>query len=158
MTKLKTIEIVTAGWEATFRTGQSIANFLYPGDVLALFGDLGSGKTVFTKGVCKGLGVTDVVTSPTFTLVQEYSGRMPVYHFDFYRLTALHDIEMLDLDYYFNAGGISIIEWAERGEQLLPFSIFRIELDCYSENTGDFEKRRLRITAPSDRILDQVSS
>jgi len=159
MMPLRTVEILTANGEETFRTGESLALLLRRGDIIALFGNLGSGKTVFTKGICRGLHVTDVVTSPTFTLIQEYySGRLPVYHFDFYRLTALEDIELLDLDYYFYADGISVIEWADRGEPLLPPSMFRIELNRLPENQGEFNMRRLTITGPSDRPIERITA
>lgn len=154
---METIEILTSNREETFDAGKRMAAALRAGDVLALSGDLGSGKTVFTKGVCRGLDVTDGVTSPTFTLVQEYNtGRLPVYHFDFYRLDRLQDIEMLDLDYYFGTDGISVIEWAEKGERLLPLSRIQIALNYTNDDPADFNTRRLIITGPSDRCLERI--
>jgi tRNA threonylcarbamoyladenosine biosynthesis protein TsaE len=113
-------DILSESSEATFRKGQELAAALKPGSVVALSGDLGSGKTVLVQGICSGLGVSGVVTSPTFTLIQEYTGRIPVYHFDFYRLNALREIEDLGLSDYFESEGISLIEWAERAGALLP--------------------------------------
>ena len=96
MTK-KVLEIVSQNRERTFAVGRALADFLGAGDVVALTGDLGSGKTVFAQGACAGLDVRDCVTSPTYTLIQEYSGRLPVFHIDFYRLETVREIEDLDL-------------------------------------------------------------
>jgi len=122
------VKICTNSAEETFRLGKRFAELLQEGDVVALTGNLGTGKTVFAQGICAGLEVEDVVTSPSFTLIQEYRGRLPVFHFDFYRLDSLSEIEDLDMDCYFNARGISIIEWAEKGEVLLPVHRFSIVL------------------------------
>ena len=88
--------------------------------MVALTGDMGSGKTVFVQGICAGLKVEEMVTSPSFTLIHEYHGVFPVYHFDFYRLNSTEEIESLDLEYYYQLRGICLIEWAERGDGLLP--------------------------------------
>jgi tRNA threonylcarbamoyladenosine biosynthesis protein TsaE len=94
---------------------------LQPGEVLALAGDLGSGKTQFVKGLVAGLGSAVTVTSPTFTLIHEYpDGRLPVYHFDFYRLGNRTDAVRLGLDDYFFGDGISVVEWADRFPDLIP--------------------------------------
>jgi tRNA threonylcarbamoyladenosine biosynthesis protein TsaE len=154
----ETSKFITKRWEETFRIGQHVAPLLESGDVLALIGNLGSGKTVFTKGVCHGLHVTDVVTSPTFTLIHEYKGRLPVYHFDFYRLNSPEEIEMLDLDGYFNQSGISIIEWADKGETLLPDSVFKIVFERDSDGGSHPDRRHLSITAPSQRGLERIKA
>ena len=105
----------------TFAFGQSIAAALRAGDVLALCGDLGAGKTHFVKGLAAGLGVAAEVTSPTFTLIHEYpGGRLPLFHFDFYRLESEDDLLRIGFDDYLDAGGVLAIEWAEKFSALLP--------------------------------------
>ncbi len=105
----------------TFAFGEKLATTLGAGDVLALDGDLGAGKTQFIKGIAAGLGHTGDVTSPTFTLVHEYTGgRLPLYHFDFYRLETDDDALHIGLDDYLAAGGVVAIEWAGKFPALLP--------------------------------------
>ncbi len=101
--------------------GRTVAETLQRGDVLALSGDLGAGKTHFVKGLTAGLGADAPVTSPTFTLIHEYiGGRLPVYHFDFYRLEDEDEALKIGLDEYLDGGGISGIEWADKFPALLP--------------------------------------
>src|SRR5476649_710526 len=101
--------------EETLAFGGSVADSLRRGDVLALCGDLGAGKTHFVKGLAAGLGAGDVVTSPTFTLIHEYiGGRLPLYHFDFYRLESDTEALKIGLDEYLDGDGVSAIEWAEK--------------------------------------------
>jgi tRNA threonylcarbamoyladenosine biosynthesis protein TsaE len=134
--------VVTRSPEETQALGHDLALLLQPGDVVALRGDLGAGKTCLIQGVCNGLQVEDVVNSPTFILVNEYAGKIgttdvPVYHFDLYRLT--HPAELVDLgiEDYIDAGGVSLFEWAERGAELLPVPRWDIEL----VQTTDDERR-----------------
>jgi tRNA threonylcarbamoyladenosine biosynthesis protein TsaE len=148
-------DILSESREATVRAGEAFSRRLAPGDVVALTGELGSGKTVFVQGVCAGLGVPGFVTSPTFTLMQEYAGRVPVYHFDFYRLNSAAEIAELDPAGAFEAGGICLIEWAERGRTLLPPDRFEVELAHVFENGRPVpERRRIRIRAPGGRGKD----
>jgi tRNA threonylcarbamoyladenosine biosynthesis protein TsaE len=156
MTDFETREIETANHQETFRAGSRLASLLKAGDIVALYGELGSGKTVFTQGLCSGLEVKPAVTSPTFTLVHEYSGLLPVFHFDFYRLESAGEVEMLDLESYFSAGGISVIEWAERGEKLLPEPVFKIYL-AWDELKENPDFRRLKFIAPLGRNLDRLN-
>ena len=105
----------------TFAHGRTLAASLRAGDVLALDGDLGSGKTHFVKGIAAGLGCEGDVTSPTFTLVHEYTGgRLPLFHFDFYRLESEDETLRIGLDDYLGAGGVMVIEWAGKFPALLP--------------------------------------
>jgi len=105
-----------------------------PGDVLALTGDLGAGKTQFVKGLVASLGDRSVVTSPTFTLIHEYSGgRLPVYHFDFLRLEDQQAAERLGLEEYFFGEGVSVIEWADRFRELIPEKARWISFETKSE-------------------------
>jgi tRNA threonylcarbamoyladenosine biosynthesis protein TsaE len=113
----------------TIAAGQEFAGGLQPGDVLALSGELGTGKTRFTKGVCRGLGVHDDITSPTFVILNEYTGgRLPVYHFDFYRLRSLAELSEIGFEEYLYGDGICVIEWAELVKQKLPERRFDISL------------------------------
>jgi tRNA threonylcarbamoyladenosine biosynthesis protein TsaE len=114
--------------------GRQFVENLTPGDVLALTGDLGSGKTQFVKGLAAGLGAGTAATSPTFTLIHEYAGgRLPVYHFDFFRVEDRQSAERLGLDDYFFGDGVSVIEWADRFPDLIPETARWIAFEAKSE-------------------------
>ncbi|NIR96473.1 MAG: tRNA (adenosine(37)-N6)-threonylcarbamoyltransferase complex ATPase subunit type 1 TsaE [Gammaproteobacteria bacterium] len=104
----------------THKLAGSIASYIRPGDVLALCGTLASGKTTFVQGLCKSLGVSAPVNSPTFTLINEYSGKFPIYHFDCYRLESEEELFSLGYEEYFYGEGVVLIEWADRIRSLLP--------------------------------------
>ena len=113
---------------------RQVAKDLFAGSVLALKGELGSGKTLFTQGVVAGLEIDAVVTSPTFTIVHEYpGGRLPVYHFDFFRLENRESAERLGLEDYFFGDGVSVIEWADRFPELIPEQARWISFEIKSE-------------------------
>ena len=121
-------EFITNSAEETGVFAEKLAHYLQPGDVLTLEGDLGAGKTTFTKGLAKGLDITRNVNSPTFTIIKEYRGRMPLYHMDVYRLD--DSFEDLGFDEYFEGEGVTVVEWAhliqdQLPEGLLSLSIFR---------------------------------
>jgi tRNA threonylcarbamoyladenosine biosynthesis protein TsaE len=118
----------TASAAETVELGRTFAAGLKPGDVVALYGELGAGKTTVTKGIAAGLGVTEVVKSPSFVVATEYRGRMPVYHIDLYRLSQCSDFEAVGLDFYLSGSGVCLIEWAERAESQLPRRTIRIRL------------------------------
>ena len=114
--------------------GRRLAKDLNPGSVLALQGELGTGKTQFTKGLVAGLGAAAAVTSPTFTIVHEYpGGRLPVYHFDFFRLEDKSSIARLGLDDYFFGDGVSVIEWADRFSEFVPEQARWVSFEIESE-------------------------
>jgi len=120
--------------EETESFGRQIAENIRTGDVLALTGGLGSGKTQFVKGVVAALGATTAATSPTFTLIHEYSGgRLPIYHFDFFRVEDRQAAEHLGLDDYFFGDGVSVIEWADRFCDLIPEDALWISFETKSE-------------------------
>ncbi|MEW6723871.1 MAG: tRNA (adenosine(37)-N6)-threonylcarbamoyltransferase complex ATPase subunit type 1 TsaE [Bacillota bacterium] len=108
------MQITTRGPDETRTVGERIGALLEAGDCLALVGELGAGKTVLASGLLAGLGVTDQVTSPTFTLVNEYYGRLPAYHFDLYRLEHPAELEQIGFDEYLMQPGVVIIEWTDR--------------------------------------------
>ena len=121
--------------EETAAAGAECASAASKGDVFALTGDLGAGKTQFVKGFAEEVGSRDQVTSPTFTLIHEYSGgRLPVYHFDFYRLETAEEVTRLGLDEYLFGDGACIIEWADRFPELLPAGTRWISLEVQSES------------------------
>ncbi len=107
--------------EETTKLGKELGKILNPGDIICLTGDLGTGKTHITKGISEGLGITDNITSPTFTIVNEYnSGRLKLYHFDVYRVSDPDEIYAIGFDDYIFGDGVSIIEWANYIEEILP--------------------------------------
>jgi len=119
----------------TESAGRSVARNLPPGTVVALVGPLGAGKTQFVKGLAAEMGAPVSVTSPTFTLIHEYTGgRIPIYHFDFFRLEDRQAAERLGLDEYFFGDGISIVEWADKFPELIPPGARWISLEPKSEN------------------------
>jgi len=115
--------------EETIDTGIKLARQLSPHDVVALFGDLGSGKTRFIKGICRGLGVIEHVSSPTFTILNEYDGNgLKIHHFDFYRLGSLSELREIGFDEYLEGEGVCLIEWADRVQGLLPADRYDVHL------------------------------
>jgi tRNA threonylcarbamoyladenosine biosynthesis protein TsaE len=116
--------------EETQQLGLEFAAQLNPGSILSLSGDLGSGKTEFVKGLAKGLGVTDPVTSPTFTLVHEHtSGRLPLYHMDLYRIDEEHDLDEFGFDDYLLRKGVCAIEWADKFRSRLPAETLQVRFE-----------------------------
>lgn len=106
--------------EQTEAFGRALADRLQPGDVVALCGDLGAGKTALTRGIARGLGIGGAVTSPTYTIVNEYAGgRMPLFHFDLYRLSGAEDLFDIGWEDYLSRGGVCVVEWSERAEGAL---------------------------------------
>ena len=128
----------------THALGKKIGETAKPGDVYTLVGDLGVGKTVFTQGVASGLGITEPVNSPTFTIVQVYEeGRLPFYHFDVYRIGDIEEMEEIGYDDYFFGEGICLIEWAELIEEILPEN--RISITIEKDLSRGFDYRRITI-------------
>ena len=115
------VKFITNSEEETERLGARLAVKLEPGAVIAFTGDLGAGKTAFTRGLARGLGIPDRVTSPTFTIVNEYEGgRLPLFHFDMYRLGGEEDLFDIGWEDYLDRGGVCAVEWSERVEEALP--------------------------------------
>jgi tRNA threonylcarbamoyladenosine biosynthesis protein TsaE len=125
---MKRAPILTHGPEETQRVASELAATLGPGDVIALHGELGSGKTCFVQGIAKALGVQHGVTSPTFKLISEYPGTIKLYHVDLYRLRGESDARDLGLDEYLFGDGITAIEWAERLAHLLPARTIHVRM------------------------------
>jgi tRNA threonylcarbamoyladenosine biosynthesis protein TsaE len=126
----------------TIAYGRRLAADARPGDVWALSGDLGAGKTHFVQGVAAGLGIAATVTSPTFNLLHEYEGgRLPLFHFDFYRLRTAAEALALGLDEYLAAGGLTIIEWAGKFPELLPAATVRLDFAVARDETREIRRR-----------------
>ena len=136
--------IETGSPEETFELGKKIGSRAKAGQVYTLTGDLGTGKTVFTQGVAAGLGLTEPVNSPTFTIVQVYEeGRLPFYHFDVYRIGDIEEMEEIGYDDYFFGSGICLIEWAELIEEILPED--RISITIQKNLEKGFDYRQITI-------------
>lgn len=127
--------------------GERLAPHLRAGDVLALHGDLGAGKTTLVRGVVRGLGSPDRVSSPTFVLMNVYEGRLPVYHFDAYRLAGPEDLEAIGAEEYLEGDGVALVEWSERAAGLLPAD----RLDVWLDPGPGPEERRVRLEAGGPR-------
>ena len=133
--------VETFGAEETFALGRKIGEAAVPGQVYALNGDLGVGKTVFTQGVAKGLGIEGAVSSPTFTILQIYEeGRLPFYHFDVYRIGCVEEMDEIGYEDYFYGDGVCIIEWAELICELIPDTAVRITIEKDLEKGFDYRK------------------
>ncbi|MCG4582762.1 tRNA (adenosine(37)-N6)-threonylcarbamoyltransferase complex ATPase subunit type 1 TsaE, partial [Anaerosalibacter bizertensis] len=126
------------GLEDTEKFGYRLGSLLEGGDIVCLTGDLGAGKTTLTKSIAKGLDVKDYITSPTFALINEYKGRVPVYHFDVYRLEGIEDVIDLGFEEYFYSKGVTIIEWGDKIEKFLPEDILTVEM-----NRGKTDNERI---------------
>ena len=121
----------------TERFGEELGRSAEPGRVIALIGDLGTGKTTLTKSIARGLGVTDTITSPTFNIIKQYdSGRIPLYHFDVYRIADVDEMFELGYEEYFYGNGICVIEWADLIEDILPEDAMVIRIS-YGPNEGE---------------------
>lgn len=130
--------------EETMAIGERLAKSLAKGSVVALIGDLGSGKTVLTKGIAKGLGVRNAryVNSPTFVIIKEYTGKLPLYHFDVYRLTKAGMIDMENFEEYFYGDGVSVVEWADKIIDSLPSKRIEVRMKVAGEGARKIEIRK----------------
>jgi tRNA threonylcarbamoyladenosine biosynthesis protein TsaE len=133
------MRIISESPEATEQLGFSLAQLLLPGDFISLHGELGAGKTKFASGIAKGLGVDQAVpvTSPTYTLLNIYQGRIPLYHFDLYRLQGDDDVFDLGFTDYFSGGGVSLVEWAERLREELPSGRLDVFMKYIEDNVRE---------------------
>ncbi|MBF0370105.1 MAG: tRNA (adenosine(37)-N6)-threonylcarbamoyltransferase complex ATPase subunit type 1 TsaE [Magnetococcales bacterium] len=146
------VSLVSGSEEETERWGGALARGLGPGCVIALHGGLGAGKTAFARGVIRGLGINEpYITSPTFTLVNPYEGgRLPVYHFDLYRLEGPDDLTLMGAESYLEGGGVVLMEWPERADGWLPEDRLVVEIDF---GAGGDEERKIHL-----RALGEVSA
>ncbi len=155
--KKNDLQVLSRSAEETYRLGKNFVSSLRKGDIVALYGELGSGKTVFVQGACTGLGITREVTSPSFVLMHEYTGNINVYHFDFYRIKSGLELEILSIDEYFYEDRISFIEWPEIAESLLPDSTFKIFFKRLITDNKIIEgKRIIDISVPENRRINGI--
>lgn len=133
--------IETRSEQETYELGRKLGEQAMPGQVFTLVGDLGVGKTVFTKGLAVGLGITEQISSPTFTIVQVYEeGRLPFYHFDVYRIGDLSEMDEIGFDDYVYGQGVSLIEWANLIEEILPDTYTEVTIEKDLEQGFDYRK------------------
>ena len=133
--------IETRSPEETFQFGEKLGREAKPGQIYTLNGDLGTGKTVFTQGFAAGLGITEPVNSPTFTIVQIYEeGRMPFYHFDVYRIGDVEEMDEIGYEDCFYGEGVCLIEWAELIEEILPEHVIAVTIENDLEQGFDYRK------------------
>ena len=125
----------------TYELGEKIGQMAKPGMVISLTGDLGVGKTVFTQGLAKGLGIEEPVNSPTFTIVQVYEeGRLPLYHFDVYRIGDIEEMDEIGYEDYFYGEGVCLVEWADLIREILPEQMCRVTIEKDLEKGFDYRK------------------
>ncbi len=140
--------VETHSAEETFELGRRMGEKAKKGEIYALMGDLGVGKTVFSQGMAKGLGVEEAVNSPTFTILQIYEeGRLPFYHFDVYRIGDVEEMDEIGYEDYFYGDGVCLIEWAGLIEELLPEKCIRITV--YKDAEKGYDYRRIKIETVS---------
>lgn len=144
------MKILSESVSDTLKIGRKISAHLRSSDIICLFGQLGSGKTVLTKGIACGLGINpDKIISPTFVLIRQHEGRLSFFHFDLYRLKSLNDILALGYEEYFYSGAVTVVEWADRLGYLMPKEFLKVEL-----TTKGKEGRLIKFSAFGSRYKD----
>jgi tRNA threonylcarbamoyladenosine biosynthesis protein TsaE len=146
------LELITRRPEETQELGKRLGKIAKAGDVILLVGKLGAGKTCLTQGIAWGLGIDEYAVSPSFVLVRELHGRLPLYHVDFYRLENLEEIAELGLDEYFYGKGVTVVEWAEKAFELLPPENLLIEMEYIAET-----ERRLKLKPTGKRYREMAA-
>ena len=138
-------EIISESPEETFKWAETLGRYAKTGNIYALSGELGSGKTIIAKGIAKGMGIDEEITSPTFLFVEIYDNVIPLYHFDLYRINNNSELNELNFEEYWEGSGVSVIEWAEKASGRLPENIIKINVNWEGEN-----KRRISIEYPDN--------
>jgi tRNA threonylcarbamoyladenosine biosynthesis protein TsaE len=137
--------IISHSMEETLDLAAELGRNAAPGSVFALIGELGAGKTIVAKGIARGMGITDEITSPTFTLMEIYEAAVPLYHFDLYRISSHDELDQLFFEEYWEGDGISVIEWADRALDRLPASRITVTIGYMNETS-----RSITIEYPGD--------
>ncbi len=151
---MKSVDILSKNAEQTIALGERLAKYFKKGDIVCLEGDLGAGKTTLIKGVAKGLKIAaEKVNSPTFVLMNAYQGRLPLYHFDLYRLENTGEISAIGYEEFLYGDGVSVIEWAERLGALTPKEYLRVELKHKGEN-----ERSIKISAVGKKYHEYLGA
>jgi tRNA threonylcarbamoyladenosine biosynthesis protein TsaE len=148
------VAIDIANLQATEAFGHRLGELLFPGAVIGLVGPLGAGKTHLVRAIAEGLGIANpaAVSSPTFVLIQEYPARLPIYHFDAYRLATPREFAELGVSEYFDSGGVCLIEWADKVEPALPVERLQIAIEVVAET-----RRRFTVTAIGERYANLLT-
>ena len=144
------IKIKCVTEEETINLAIKFSKLIGPGDIVCLDGDLGAGKTFFSKVLCKSLGVDEYVTSPSYTIINEYKGILPIYHFDVYRINDIEEMYELGYEEYFDSKGVCLIEWANMIKELLPDSYYQINI-----SVGEIYTERIFEIKGSNKILEE---
>ena len=131
--------ILSASCMDTVRIGEVLGKSLKGGEILAIRGELGAGKTVLVKGIAKGLGVEEEPNSPTFVIMNAYEGRIPLYHFDLYRVSGIGELEDIGYEEYFFGDGVTVVEWADRIPEVFPKEAIQIEIEILGENEREIK-------------------
>lgn len=145
------MEITSHSPQQTQRIGSQLGELAQAGDVFLLVGELGVGKTCLAQGIAWGLGIDDYATSPSFVLIREYQGRLPLYHIDFYRLDSIKEVIELGLEDYLYGSGLCVVEWAEKGLDVLPEEHLLIRIEYLSEN-----ERKLYLEPSGERYREML--
>ncbi len=143
------MEFITACAAETAAVGEKLASGLKAGDVIAMYGDLGAGKTAFVGGLARGLGLDARVSSPTFTIVNEYLGKMPLFHFDMYRLKSSDELFEIGWEDYLERGGVCVVEWSENVDDIFTPETIKIRIEKIDDNT-----RKIIIALPEEGGLN----
>ncbi|SHH50142.1 tRNA (adenosine(37)-N6)-threonylcarbamoyltransferase complex ATPase subunit type 1 TsaE [Clostridium grantii] len=151
------MEFIVDNVEKTFNVGYQLGQLSNAGDVFCLIGDLGTGKTHITKGIAKGLAIDEHITSPTFTIVNEYSGRLTLYHFDVYRVNDPDEIAAIGFDEYIFSDAVSVIEWSNYIEELLPEDKVIIYIDKLPELGENFRKIKIQWTSDRFKYIKELN-
>ena len=154
MVDMETLKIRLKNTNETLKLGEIIGKSLNPGSIIALVGDLGAGKTVLVKGIAKGLGVDEEPNSPTFVIMNQYEGRIPLYHFDLYRVSSEEELFGIGYDEFFFGEGVAAVEWADRVQNVFPEHTIKIEIKIPEPSSEDSETiRDIGIEGTSKSLL-----
>ncbi len=138
--------ISSSSEEETINIGEVLGKLLTPGTIIGLNGELGAGKTVFVKGIARGLNIQEEPNSPTFVIMNKYEGRIPLYHFDLYRISSAEELEGIGYEDYFYGNGVTVVEWSDRVREIFPDRTIRVEITIPDEPDGKAETvRRINI-------------
>ncbi len=152
MTDRESMEIRVTDAEETIKLGEIIGKSLEPGSIIALRGGLGAGKTVLVKGIARGLGIEDEPVSPTFVIMNAYEGRIPLYHFDLYRISGADELIGIGADEFLYGGGVSAVEWAERVEEIFPEYTIYIDIKIPEPDDGSENTREIKIEGKKEWV------
>ena len=148
---VKSLQMLSSSAAQTRNIGMKLGKLAAAGDIVLLVGPLGAGKTCFTQGIARGLGIHEYTLSPSFVLVREYQSKLPLYHIDLYRLDRIEEVTQLGLDDYFSGNGVCVVEWADKGLAVLPGEHLLIEMQIVSPL-----QRRLKFVPKGTRYFEMV--